>query len=118
MTPKAVEAFALSLPGAQLSIKWGDHRTFVVADKMFAMLSGPNGPKELSFKCSDIAFELLTQQEGVSPAPYMQRMKWVRLATLSTLPPDEIRARLREAHRIIVEKLPKKTRGLYLPERA
>lgn len=111
MTPAAVEKFALSLPGAELSIKWGDHRVFVVREKMFAMLSGASGPKALSFKCSDIAFELLTQQDGVAPAPYMQRMKWVRLETINALPDDELRARLKEAHALIVSKLPKKTRA-------
>ncbi|MBI1250619.1 MAG: MmcQ/YjbR family DNA-binding protein [Alphaproteobacteria bacterium] len=111
MTPAAIEKYALSLPGAELSIKWGDHRTFVVGGKMFAMLSGPEGPKELSFKCSDLAFEMLIQEDGIMPAPYMQRMKWVRLEILQALSDAEIRARLKEAHALFAAKLPKKVRA-------
>lgn len=110
MNIQRIEAFALSLPGAQLSIKWGDHRAFVVGEKMFAILSGPDGPKCLSFKCSDVAFELLTAREGLIPAPYLARAKWVRLENPKAMDDDEIEARLREAHRLIATKLPKRLR--------
>ncbi len=105
-----IETFALSLPGAQLSIKWGDHRAFVVGEKMFAILSGPEGPKILSFKCSDLAFELLIEREGLVPAPYMARAKWVRLEDPNAMDDEEIQARLSEAHRLIAAKLPKRLR--------
>lgn len=110
MDLQRIEAFALSLPGAQLSIKWGDHRAFVVGEKMFAILSGPDGPKILSFKCSDLAFELLIEREGIVPAPYMARAKWVRLEDKNAMDEDEIEARLIEAHRLIAAKLPKRLR--------
>lgn len=110
MNTARIEAFALSLPGAQLSIKWGDHRAFVVGEKMFAILSGPDGPNSLSFKCSDMAFELLIEREGLIPAPYMARAKWVRLEQPDAMDDEEIEARLAEAHRIIAAKLPKRLR--------
>lgn len=110
MTLDEIESVCLALPGASLSIKWGDHRVYVVAEKMFAMLSGPGGPQHLSFKVSDIAFDLLTQRDGVIPAPYLQRAKWVRLETLDALDAEELTARLAEAHRLIVAKLPKRLR--------
>lgn len=107
-----IEAFALSLPGAQLSIKWGDHRAFVVGEKMFAILSGPDGPKILSFKCSDMAFELLIERDGLIPAPYMARAKWVRLEDPGAMDNEEIEARLTEAHRLIAAKLPRRLRPI------
>lgn len=105
-----IEAFALALPGAQLSIKWGDHRAFVVGERMFAILSGPQGPKILSFKCSDLAFEVLIEREGLVPAPYMARAKWVRLEDPSAMDDEEIEARLTQAHALIAAKLPKRLR--------
>jgi predicted DNA-binding protein (MmcQ/YjbR family) len=110
VTPADVEVIALALPGAELSIKWGDHRTFCVGGKMFAILSGPSGPLELSFKCSDMAFELLIERDGIIPAPYLQRAKWVRLETLDVMDADELTARIKEAHRIVAGKLPKTLR--------
>lgn len=84
---------------------------FKVSGKMFAVLSGESAKmRSVSFKCSDIAFEMLTQREGVIPAPYLARAKWVRLDHLRVMPDSEIKAYLVDAHRLIVEKLPKKLR--------
>ncbi len=110
MTPAGFEKAALALPGAGLSIKWGDHRTFVVGEKMFAMLSGPEGPKIMSFKCSDMSYALLIEREGIIPAPYMARAKWVQLTDARALTDADIRGYLAEAHRIIASKLPKRLR--------
>ena len=109
MTPKQVEAAALALPGATLSIQWGDDRIYKVGGKMFAGMGGGKAPA-LSFKCTDLSYEMLIQRAGIVPAPYMARAKWVQLTKLSAMEGDELKKRLAEAHRLIVEKLPKKLR--------
>lgn len=109
MTPKQVEAAALALPGATLSIQWGADRVYKVGGKMFAAMGGDKAPS-LSFKVDDVAFEMLTERDGIIPAPYLARAKWVQLTTLKAMADDELRDRLAVAHRIIVEKLPKKDR--------
>lgn len=110
MTPKQVEAAALALPGAEVTYPWGgDHPVYKVGGKMFAAMGAGKAPA-LSFKVGDVAFEMLIEREGVIPAPYLARAKWVQLTTLKVMDSAEIRERLGEAHRIIVEKLPKKLR--------
>ncbi len=109
MTPKQAEAAALALPGASLSIQWGDDRVYKVGGKMFAAMGGGKAPS-LSFKATDLAFEMLTEREGIIPAPYLARAKWVQLTTLKAMDDGELRERLAEAHRLVVEKLPKKLR--------
>lgn len=111
MTPGGFEKAALALPGATLSIQWGDDRVYKVGGKMFAV-RGDNGGRSpaVSFKCSDLSFEMLIHRKDIVPAPYLARAKWVMLKHLRALPDDEIRARLAEAHRIVMEKLPKKLR--------
>ncbi|KAF0184443.1 MAG: MmcQ/YjbR family DNA-binding protein [Hyphomonadaceae bacterium] len=109
MTPKQVEAAALALPGAALSIQWGDDRVYKVGGKMFAAMGAGKAPA-LSFKVGEVAFEMLIEREGVIPAPYLARAKWVQLTTLKAMDAVEIRERLGEAHRLVVEKLPKKLR--------
>jgi predicted DNA-binding protein (MmcQ/YjbR family) len=68
-------------------------------------------PRSLSFKCSDLAYEMLIAREGVIPAPYMARAKWVQLETLKALPCEEIRARLTQAHRLVAANLTRKARA-------
>lgn len=109
MTPKQVEAAALALPGATVSIQWGDDHIYKVGGKMFAGMGGGKSPA-LSFKCTDLSYEMLIQRDGIMPAPYMARAKWVQLTTLSAMDGDELKKRLAEAHRLIAEKLPKKLR--------
>jgi len=107
MTPAAIEKHCLSLPGATVSVQWGDDRVFKVGGKMFAVL----GEGRISFKAGDIAFEMLIEQDGIIPAPYLARAKWVLLETLKALPAAELKARLADAHRQVVAKLPKKLRA-------
>ena len=110
MTPKQVEATALSLPGTIVSYPWGDdHPVYKVGGKMFAAIGGGKSPA-LSFKATDLAFEMLTQREGIIPAPYLARANWVQLETLTAMDDKELRERLAEAHRLVVAKLPKKLR--------
>jgi predicted DNA-binding protein (MmcQ/YjbR family) len=112
MTPAAFEKAALALPGAAVSVQWGEDRVYKVGGKMFAVRGDNGGAKDpsVSFKCSDLAFEMLVQRKGVTPAPYLARAKWVALENLRVLPDAELQAYLIEAHRLVVAKLPKKLR--------
>lgn len=114
MRRKDIEKFALSLPGATLDRPWGETPVFKVGGKMFAWGSAgaPGGQDDaLAFKCSDLSFEMLTKRKGIAPAPYLARAKWVQVEDPKAMDADEVRARLSEAHRLILEKLPKKTRA-------
>src|SRR6185312_11834182 len=66
VTPASLEKAALSLPGAELSIKWGADRCYCVGGKMFAATDLDGG--HFSLKVSDIAFEVLTETGRAKPA--------------------------------------------------
>jgi predicted DNA-binding protein (MmcQ/YjbR family) len=108
--PAAIGNLCLSFPGATESIQWGGERVFKVGGKMFAVISAARDADAMSFKTSDESFRLLTELPGLSPAPYLARAKWVRIAPLSSLPPADLAAYLRRAHELVVAALPKKTR--------
>ncbi len=110
MKPAAIRKLCLSLPGAAESIQWGGERVFKVGGKMFAVISAARDADAMSFKTSDESSRLLTELPGLSPAPYLARAKWVRIAPLSSLPPADLAAYLRRAHELVVAALPKKTR--------
>ncbi len=109
MKPDDLEKYLLALPGATLSIQWGSDRVFKVGGKMFAV-TGPHEskPSGLSFKASDESFRILTEVEGIIPAPYLARAQWVYLDKLTRLPAKELKAYLSRAHAIVAAGLPKK----------
>jgi len=109
MTPEALETAALALPGAELSIKWGDDRVYTVGGKMFAATDG--AATNVSMKMTDIAFEALTEAGRGRPAPYMARAKWVMFDDVSALDAAEVADWLATAHRLTAEKLTKKLRA-------
>jgi predicted DNA-binding protein (MmcQ/YjbR family) len=101
-----LEKFLLTLQGATLSIQWGNDHVFKVGGKMFAVTGTSPG---LSFKASSESFRILTELEGIKPAPYLARAEWVYLDKPTRLPAKELRAYLTRAHAIVASGLPKKT---------
>lgn len=110
MKPAAIRKLCLSLPGATETIQWGGERVFKVGGKMFAVISAARDADAMSFKASDESFRLLTELPGLSPAPYLARAKWVKIAPLASLPDGDLAAYLRRAHELVVAALPKKAR--------
>lgn len=110
MTYDSITAHLLSLPGAALSIKWGDDHCFVVGGKMFAAM-GPKtrGPQGIGFKADEVGFHVLTKKRGITPAHYLARAHWVSLDRFDRLPEKQLLAYLTRAHALIAAKLPKKT---------
>ena len=108
MTPEAFEKAALALPGATLSIQWGDDKVYKVGGKMFAATDG--AATNLSFKATDIAFEALTGTGRARPAPYMARARWVMFDDLAGLEDAEVVDWLKTSHALVVAKLTRKQR--------
>jgi predicted DNA-binding protein (MmcQ/YjbR family) len=117
MTYDAISKHLLSLPGATLSIQWGDDHIFKVGGKMFAGM-GPKPKKGaapardgISFKADDVSFHMLTNKRGITPAKYLARAQWVSLDRLGRLPDTQLKAYLTRAHAIVAAGLPRKTRA-------
>ncbi|WP_125257615.1 MmcQ/YjbR family DNA-binding protein [Brevundimonas fluminis] len=109
MDRAGVGRVCLALPGVTVDHPWDpDHDAYRVGGKMFAVFGSTGG---LSFKASDIAFEVLTESGRARPAPYMARAKWVNLEDPSDWPHDELAEHLKIAHGIVAQKLTKKARA-------
>lgn len=108
----AIRAFLKTLPGATLSIQWGNDHIYKVGGKMFAGLAAPNEKRQgISFKASEDSFVILTQQAGIIPAPYLARAKWVHLDRVSRLKPAELKAYLARSHALVAAGLTRKARA-------
>ncbi|HEY8576819.1 MAG TPA: MmcQ/YjbR family DNA-binding protein [Devosia sp.] len=103
------EAFVLSLPQATLVRQWRDDSVAKVGGKIFALLD--RDPGEVWLKVSDMAYELLTELPGIRPAPYFARPGWVAISAESPLSGEEVKAYLREAHRLVAGKLSRRLRS-------
>ena len=75
---------------------------------MFVMVGEQGG---VSFKVSDIAYEILTETGKARPAPYLARARWVNLPAIGDWPDDELAEHLVIAHSIVAAKLSKKQRA-------
>jgi predicted DNA-binding protein (MmcQ/YjbR family) len=108
MTPQEIDAFCRALPGATMEVLWGADWVYKVGGKMFAATGEWGG---VSFKANDVAFAMLTETRLARPAPYSARFGWVLIDDPSSLPPDDLRAYLVEAHAQIASRLPRKQKA-------
>ena len=113
MTLERLRQHCLSFPGATEQIQWGSDLVFKVGGKMFCVARTDPGPEPvaMSFKCAEETFAELTERDGVIPAPYLARAKWVALERFDTLPERELAPLIEESYRLVVAKLPKATRA-------
>jgi predicted DNA-binding protein (MmcQ/YjbR family) len=110
MDIESVRAYCLSFPHATENVQWGNDLVFKIAGKMFAVVA-LEGPVKyvMSCKCADHEFDELIEREGIDPAPYMARNKWVALEKFSAMRDKELKGLLRNSYDLVFAKLPKKT---------
>jgi predicted DNA-binding protein (MmcQ/YjbR family) len=109
MDVESIRAFCLSFSDATENLQWGEDLCFKVRGKIFAVLDLGSVPQRLSFKCTPEKFAELTEQEGISPAPYVGRYKWVLVERLSVLPAPELKALIRGSYAMVASKTKVKT---------
>jgi len=108
MNIEKLRKHCLKLQGATEQIQWGADLVFKVGGKMFAVAATePESGHRLSFKCTDEGFAELLEQDGIVPAPYMARAKWVALERWDALPDREIESRIRTGYDLVFAKLTK-----------
>lgn len=108
MQIEELRKLCLGFPAVTEHEIWDNDLTFKVGNKMFAHGVLEVAPVWLSFKTSDEKFAELLERQGVIPAPYLARAKWVALETRDAIPAGELSELLREAYDLVVAKLPKK----------
>lgn len=107
MNTDKLRKYCLSLPGAHEGIKWEDHLCFMVAEKMFCV-SGMAYDSFVTLKVKDDEFEEMCDREGIIPAPYMARNKWIGIEKRNALKSKEWEHYVKQSYELIKSKLPKK----------
>jgi predicted DNA-binding protein (MmcQ/YjbR family) len=110
MTLQRIREICLAMPGATEQIQWGSDLVFKIGGKMFCVAcTEPVAPPKvaMSFKCDDETFAELVERDGVIPAPYLARAKWVALQQFDTLDASQLLPLITRAFEIVSAKLPK-----------
>jgi predicted DNA-binding protein (MmcQ/YjbR family) len=104
MNVDSVRGYCLSFQQARENLQWGETVCFKVSGKIFAMLSLDSVPPSLCLKCSPDKFAELCEQEGIKPAPYVSRYKWVLLQRLDVLSSVELKDLIQQSYKMVAAK--------------
>ncbi len=109
MNIEDLQSFCLALPAATVDVKWGADLAFCIAEKMFCVcnLEPPFG---VTLKVRDEEFEELSKGEGIMPAQYVARYKWITILETKRFTDSEIKNYIKQSYDLVRAKLPKKVR--------
>lgn len=110
MTIEEIQSICKSYAGVTEDIKWENHLCFNVVGKMFLVTAPDSVPVSASIKVTQEDFELLPQREGIIPAPYMARYKWVYLDDINLFSKAEWEQYLKLAYNEVINKLTAKAK--------
>ncbi len=111
MTLEEYNDFCRALPHTHHVVQWGGAHVWKIGPKVFAIGGWQDGEDLfVTFKVSETSFEIMKDQPGCRPAPYLasRGMKWIQRTGNETLSEDDLREYLRVSYRIVGSGLPKK----------
>ena len=111
MTLSEYNRYCESLAHTTHVVQWGGSHVWKIGGKVFA-IGGDNGPEGLrvSFKVSDLAFDILKEQPGCRGAPHLasRGMKWIQRYSGEAVDDAALRDYLAESDRLVSLGLTKK----------
>jgi predicted DNA-binding protein (MmcQ/YjbR family) len=120
MKQDAFNTFCRSLPAATHVVQWGGSHVWKVGGKVFAIRGGTDDAPTCTFKAGEISYEVLKDQAGLRPAPYLasRGLKWIQHFAKPGLADEELRGYIRLSYALVIQGLSKKKRaelGLDVP---
>ena len=108
MNIEQLRKFCLSMPGATEDIKWGADLCFCVGAKMFCVTGVDSSAGGMSIKCTPEKFDQLIERQGIEPAAYVGRYKWVHIHDLDAVAAAELKELIKQSYQLVFDKLPPK----------
>lgn len=111
MTYDKFNDFCQSLSATTHVVQWGGSHVWKVGGKVFAIGGWEkSGQPAFTFKTSELNYEVLKDQPGFRPAPYLasRGMKWIQQYSSGPDLDEELEYYLAESHRIVSLGLSKK----------
>ena len=107
MDIEVLRNLCLSLPKVTEDVKWGSDLCFSIGGKMFCV-TGTGSEMMTSFKCDEEDFNALCERQGIIPAPYLARNKWVQVQKSFALSKTEWGQYIKKSYKLVAANLPKK----------
>ena len=111
MTYDQYNSFCDALPASTYVVQWGNSYVWKVGRKVFAIGGWANHDKPaFTFKVSELNFQVLSEQPGFRPAPYIaaRGMNWIQQYNDAENADETLKYYLSESHRIVSLGLTKK----------
>lgn len=112
MTLEEYDTYCAGFAHTSHVIQWGDASVWKVAGKVFAIGGWQDENEELfvTFKVSDLSYDLLKGAAGCRPAPYLasRGMKWIQRTDAAGLDDEGLRDYIAESYRLVSLGLSKK----------
>ncbi|WP_055047423.1 MmcQ/YjbR family DNA-binding protein [Devosia sp. A16] len=99
--------FVSTLPAVTLHEQW-EALVAKVGGKVFCLCGDSSG--DLVFKVGEIAFDGLTELEGIAQAAYFAKRQWVRVSP-GALEDELLQGYIAQSHRLVADKLTRKLRA-------
>ena len=107
MDIETISKFCKSLPSVTEDIKWGNDLCFSVGGKMFCV-TNLEPPLQVSLKVKDDEFDELSNKDGIKPAPYVARYKWILVENDTVFTKSKWKYYIKQSYELVRAKLPKK----------
>ncbi len=113
MTREELCQFCAALPHATHVVQWGNADVYKIGGKVFAVIGMGDTGASVTFKASEMAFEILSDSPGLRPAPYMasRGLKWIQNYAEPGLPDDSLKDHIKASYDMAAQGLTKKKRA-------
>lgn len=93
-------------------VQWGNSDVYKIGGKLFAVIGMGGDGNAVTFKASELAFEVLSDSPGLRPAPYMasRGLKWIQHYANPGLSDESLRDHIRASFDMVVAGLTRKKR--------
>ncbi len=113
MNDKQYNAFCKKLPATTYVKQWGECHVWKVGGKVFAIGGWADEDGDdfaVTFKVSDMNFEILQDRKGLRPAPYLasRGLKWIQHYGKPGLSDDGLKDCIKRSYNMIAGALSKK----------
>lgn len=110
MTYEEFNAYCHAKTATTYVQQWGNAHVWKVGGKVFAIGGWAEDRPAYSFKTSELDFQILSDEPGFRPAPYMasRGMKWIQQYQETQRGDEELKYYLDESYRLVSLGLTKK----------
>jgi predicted DNA-binding protein (MmcQ/YjbR family) len=103
-----IRQHCLSHPHTTEQIQWGSDLLFKVGGKMFAGVPLEPARVWVTLKADPEEFPELIERQGIIPAPYLARAKWIAIENERAIPRSEVLRLVSKSYEMVFANLSKK----------